>query len=123
MIDSDLEVWIKQGGIKRADFLAAKEKQYQGVHYQIVDHKLYRSDNCMFGQRCVCTLHECQKSMTRYSCLSKNDLSSLLLNTEPQLLDHVNQIRSIFYITQLSTTLVITVYSMARCFSQHCTFQ
>ena len=40
VIDSDLEVWTKQGGITRADFLTAKEKIYQGVHYQIIDHKL-----------------------------------------------------------------------------------
>ncbi|XP_059153815.1 protein O-glucosyltransferase 1-like [Physella acuta] len=43
----DLSVW--RGGITKEDIEAAVRF---GVHYQIIDHKLYRQDECMFPSRC-----------------------------------------------------------------------
>ena len=51
VIDADLAVWQSRGGIKREDFLAAKTAPIQGVHYQIINHKLYREEKCMFNSR------------------------------------------------------------------------
>lgn len=49
VIDNDLQVWKNRNGITRDDFERAKKR---GTHYQIVDHKLYREDQCMFPARC-----------------------------------------------------------------------
>ena len=51
VIQSDLDVWTKRGGITREAFTAARDKKYGGVFYQILDHKLYRQKDCMFGSR------------------------------------------------------------------------
>ena len=48
VIDSDLEVWKKEGGITAEKF---KEAKNLGTHYQIINHKLYREDDCMFPAR------------------------------------------------------------------------
>ena len=48
VIDSDLEVWEKEGGITAEKF---KEAKNLGTHYQIIKHKLYREDDCMFPAR------------------------------------------------------------------------
>ena len=50
-LEEDLRVWREKGKIEREDFERAKTL---GVHYQIVDHKLYRHEKCMFGPRYVC---------------------------------------------------------------------
>lgn len=47
----DLRVWREKGNIERKEFEQAKSL---GVHYQIVDHKLYRHEKCTFGARYVC---------------------------------------------------------------------
>lgn len=52
MIDSDLAVWRERGGIQRAEFEAAKTSATsRGVHYQVIDHVLYRQRDCMFSSR------------------------------------------------------------------------
>ncbi len=48
---SDLGVWTERDGIKWEEFEQAKDKMYGGVHYQIINHQLYRSKNCMFIKR------------------------------------------------------------------------
>lgn len=48
VIDSDLEYWRNRGGITKEDFNHARLK---GVHYQIINHKLYRQSECMFPAR------------------------------------------------------------------------
>uniref|UniRef100_A0A914WRT2 Glycosyl transferase CAP10 domain-containing protein n=1 Tax=Plectus sambesii TaxID=2011161 RepID=A0A914WRT2_9BILA len=45
--ESDLEPF--KDGIDRKMIEEAKDR---GVHYQIIDHKLYRQEKCMFGPRC-----------------------------------------------------------------------
>ena len=52
-ITADLAVWNERGGITRQDFLSAMQERFRGVHYQIIDHKLYREPDCMFGPRWV----------------------------------------------------------------------
>lgn len=47
VIDEDLEVW--KDGITKENFEAAKSK---GTHYQVINHKLYREEACMFPARC-----------------------------------------------------------------------
>ncbi|VDI58881.1 protein glucosyltransferase [Mytilus galloprovincialis] len=47
VIDSDLAVWKE--GISKGQFDKANGK---GTHYQIINHKLYREDDCMFPARC-----------------------------------------------------------------------
>ncbi|XP_003383040.2 PREDICTED: protein O-glucosyltransferase 1-like isoform X2 [Amphimedon queenslandica] len=49
VLESDLGVWRERGGIKREEFIHAKSK---GVHYQIVNGKLYREKDCLFSFRC-----------------------------------------------------------------------
>ena len=49
VINSDLRVWRERGGIEWAEFETAKK--VGGVHYQIIDHKLYREEKCMFNAR------------------------------------------------------------------------
>ena len=51
VINADLAVWRERGGITYQDFLSAKESRFRGVHYQIIDHVLYRQPECMFGPR------------------------------------------------------------------------
>jgi protein glucosyltransferase len=49
-IQSDLSPWVQTGISKQLIEQAHKSKL--GVKYQIIDNKLYRSDDCMFGPRC-----------------------------------------------------------------------
>ena len=42
-MENDLSVW--EDGVTYDDFKKAKDR---GVHYQIVNHKLYRENDCMF---------------------------------------------------------------------------
>lgn len=51
VLESDLEVWREKGGVSWEDFQAAKHQGQRAVHYQIIDHKLYRQEECMFGPR------------------------------------------------------------------------
>ena len=48
IIDDDLEMW--SDGISRSSFELAKQR---GVHYQVIDHKLYRQQDCLFTARWV----------------------------------------------------------------------
>ena len=50
MIDDDLRIWKERGGISKSDFDMTDGR---GVHYQIINHKLYREDECMFSFRLV----------------------------------------------------------------------
>lgn len=50
VIEEDLAPW--KNGITEEVFNTAKSNNY-GSHYQIVNHKLYREDSCMFPARCV----------------------------------------------------------------------
>ena len=50
VIDDDLRVWKDKGGITKSDF---DEAAGRGVHYQIINHKLYREKDCMFPFRSV----------------------------------------------------------------------
>ncbi|XP_053204522.1 O-glucosyltransferase rumi homolog [Panonychus citri] len=47
-IESDLSYWMEKG-ITFDDIESAKP---HGVHYQIIDHQLYRQPDCMFPTRC-----------------------------------------------------------------------
>ena len=49
-IAQDLMVWRERGGIDIAEFEQAKARR-GGVHYQIVNHTLYREEECMFPSR------------------------------------------------------------------------
>ena len=49
-IAQDLKVWRERGGIDTAEFEQAKARR-GGVHYQIVNHTLYREEECMFPSR------------------------------------------------------------------------
>ncbi|KAJ8301382.1 hypothetical protein KUTeg_020369 [Tegillarca granosa] len=52
VINSDLAVWeYKEKGITKEKFNEAKTRGL-GTHYQIINHKLYREENCMFPARC-----------------------------------------------------------------------
>ena len=48
IIDDDLEMW--SDGISRSSFELAKQR---GVHYQVINHKLYRQKDCLFAARWV----------------------------------------------------------------------
>jgi len=48
VIDDDLSVWDKEGGITKSQLETAKGR---GTHYQIMNHKLYREEACMFPSR------------------------------------------------------------------------
>ena len=50
VIDDDLRVWKDKAGITKSDF---DEAAGRGVHYQIINHKLYREKECMFPFRSV----------------------------------------------------------------------
>ncbi|KAH9493097.1 Protein O-glucosyltransferase 1 [Bulinus truncatus] len=49
ILKDDMAIWVKRGGISKDDLKAA---QSFGVNYQIINHKLYRQDDCMFPFRC-----------------------------------------------------------------------
>eukprot|EP00794_Sanderia_malayensis_P006115 gene6115-6819_t len=50
-IERDLKLWKDKGGIEKRDFDEALARQ-SGVHYQIINHKLYRENDCIFPARC-----------------------------------------------------------------------
>ena len=35
------------------EFQAVKESQHKVVHYQVINHELYRQEECMFGPRLI----------------------------------------------------------------------
>lgn len=47
----DFKEWVNNGGITKEQFLNAKARRL-GTHYQIIDHKLYREEKCIFEARC-----------------------------------------------------------------------
>ncbi|XP_029205665.1 protein O-glucosyltransferase 1-like isoform X2 [Acropora millepora] len=49
VIDDDLRIWKDRGGISKSEF---DDTAGHGVHYQVIDHKLYRESDCMFPFRC-----------------------------------------------------------------------
>ncbi|KAK3734105.1 hypothetical protein RRG08_000020 [Elysia crispata] len=49
VLERDLRIWEEKRGITEEHLKAAIP---YGVHYQILDHKLYRQDDCMFPFRC-----------------------------------------------------------------------
>ncbi|XP_071961633.1 protein O-glucosyltransferase 1-like [Antedon mediterranea] len=49
VLENDMKVWEEKGGITNKDFEEAKAF---GTHYQIINHKMYREDKCMFPARC-----------------------------------------------------------------------
>ena len=51
VLEDDLGVWRERGGVRWEDFQAAKQQGQRAVHYQIIDHKLYRQEDCMFEPR------------------------------------------------------------------------
>ncbi|XP_069141741.1 protein O-glucosyltransferase 1-like [Argopecten irradians] len=48
VINEDLQVW-EENGITKDMIVKSIDR---GVHYQIINHKLYREDRCMFPNRC-----------------------------------------------------------------------
>ena len=48
VIGDDLRVWKDRGGITKNEF---DDTARRGVHYQIINHKLYREEDCMFPFR------------------------------------------------------------------------
>ncbi|KAJ8047044.1 Protein O-glucosyltransferase 1 [Holothuria leucospilota] len=58
VIDEDLNPWKRQGGITKEDIAAAESL---GTKYQIINHKLYRGEKCMFPARCSGVEHFIQK--------------------------------------------------------------
>ena len=61
VLEDDLAVW--KNGITKEKFDSAKSK---GTHYQIINHKLYREEKCMFPARYVTLL------TLSLSCLTLN---------------------------------------------------
>ena len=52
VINADLAVWRARGGIQQAEFEVLKASTtVKGVHYQIINHVLYREEQCMFSAR------------------------------------------------------------------------
>jgi len=49
-MDEDLKPFEKLGGITEDQFNSSRS---HGVHYQIINHRLYREDECMFPFRSV----------------------------------------------------------------------
>ncbi|XP_779911.4 protein O-glucosyltransferase 1 [Strongylocentrotus purpuratus] len=49
VMDEDLSVWEERGGITRADVVKAESR---GTLYQVINHRLYREEKCMFPARC-----------------------------------------------------------------------
>ena len=48
VVDDDLRIWKDRGGISKSEF---DDTAGHGVHYQVIDHKLYRESDCMFPFR------------------------------------------------------------------------
>ena len=48
VLERDLRIWDEKGGISEENLKAAIPL---GIHYQIINHKLYRQDDCMFPFR------------------------------------------------------------------------
>ena len=63
VINEDLKVWEEKGGITKDNVDAAKPR---GAHYQIINHKLYREDDCMFPARYVISTKEFSKVCTTH---------------------------------------------------------
>ena len=54
VIASDLAPWRERGGVRWEEFEAAKEQLPTSlVHYQIINHTLYRQQSCLFESRWV----------------------------------------------------------------------
>ncbi|XP_068714571.1 protein O-glucosyltransferase 1-like [Montipora foliosa] len=49
VIDNDLRIWNDRGGVSKREF---DDTAGRGVHYQVINHKLYRENDCMFPFRC-----------------------------------------------------------------------
>ncbi|RUS86018.1 hypothetical protein EGW08_006230 [Elysia chlorotica] len=49
VLERDLRVWEERKGITEKNLRAAIP---YGIHYQIINHKLYRQYDCMFSSRC-----------------------------------------------------------------------
>uniref|UniRef100_H2YN43 Glycosyl transferase CAP10 domain-containing protein n=1 Tax=Ciona savignyi TaxID=51511 RepID=H2YN43_CIOSA len=49
VITSDLQIWKDRGGIFKEDMDRGLAR---AVHYQVINHKLYRQDKCTFPARC-----------------------------------------------------------------------
>jgi len=49
-MNDDLEPFEKLGGITKDQFYSSRGR---GTHYQIINHRLYREDSCMFPFRLV----------------------------------------------------------------------
>ena len=50
----DLEPWVQRGAIQWEEFAAAQQNRRSGlVHYQVVNHTLFRQQECMFRFRYV----------------------------------------------------------------------
>ncbi|ESN93559.1 hypothetical protein HELRODRAFT_103469 [Helobdella robusta] len=49
LMNEDLAIFARDGGIKKEIFDQAKQK---GIHYQVINHKLFRERKCMFPSRC-----------------------------------------------------------------------
>jgi len=48
---SDFRYWVERGGITKEDFSRGRDMNL-GEHYQIIDHRLYRQQRCVFPARC-----------------------------------------------------------------------
>lgn len=62
VIDKDLHVWRERGGVRWEEFQSVKDSaQIRATHYQVIDHQLYRQEDCMFGPRygISCPTREC----------------------------------------------------------------
>ena len=58
-MDADLAVWEQKGSIPEEEF---RKDRKRGVHYQIINHKLYREEDCMFLFRFVCSAYDSFKN-------------------------------------------------------------
>ena len=50
VMNEDLEPFEKHGGITKEQFDRSRSR---GTHYQIISHRLYRENDCMFPFRLV----------------------------------------------------------------------
>eukprot|EP00795_Rhopilema_esculentum_P002107 gene2107-17685_t len=50
-IEADFKIWEDKGGIEKSDLDKAIKRKL-GEHYQIINHRLYRQENCIFSFRC-----------------------------------------------------------------------
>ena len=51
-IEADFKIWEDKGGIEKSDLDKAIKRKL-GEHYQIINHRLYRQENCIFPFRFV----------------------------------------------------------------------